>query len=176
MNVCIFCSANDNISSQFFDCTEALCRYLAREGHTIVFGGCDMGLMACIARSASEAGGRTVGVVPRIVEDGGGQSPLLTEVVPCRDLNERKALMMEMSDVFVVLPGGIGTLDEVFTVAASATIGYHHKPILLYNIDGFWDSLVYLLEDLEERGMMRGGWRRHIKCVDSLDEMARLLG
>jgi hypothetical protein len=77
--------------------------------------------------------------------------------------------------VFIALPGGIGTLDEVFTVAASATIGYHSKTVILYNMKGFWDSLVHLLDDLKQKGMIRGDWRDYIKTADSIEEISRLL-
>ena len=82
--------------------------------------------------------------------------------IPCADLSDRKQLLMLQSDTFVALPGGIGTLDEVFTVVASATIGYHAKRVVLYNINGFWDSLISLLDDLSGKGMVRGEWQRHI--------------
>ena len=83
--------------------------------------------------------------------------------------------MMDQSDVFIALPGGIGTLDEVFTVAASATIGYHHKPVILYNMKGFWNKLIELLDDLQANGMIRGEWRQYIKTADSLEEISRLI-
>ena len=134
-----------------------------------------MGLMRCLAESVTGAGGEVVGVVPRIVEDGGGESPLLTRIISCCDLNDRKAIMMEESDAFLVLPGGIGTLDELFTVAASSTIGYHNKPIVVYNIKGFWSSLVALLDDMQARGMIRGDWRQYLRIVDRLELLDAVL-
>jgi len=82
---------------------------------------------------------------------------------------------MDMSDVFIALPGGIGTLDEIFTVASSATIGYHQKTVILYNMNGFWDALLALLDDLQAKGMIRGDWRTYIKTADSIEEISRLL-
>ena len=83
--------------------------------------------------------------------------------------------MMVQSDVFIALPGGIGTLDEIFTVAASATIGYHGKDVILYNINGFWDSLIAMLNDLDSKGMVRGEWKKHIKVATNLGEIADYL-
>ena len=83
--------------------------------------------------------------------------------------------MMDQADVFVALPGGIGTLDEVFTVAASATIGYHDKPVILYNLKGFWNPLIALLDDLQQRNMVRGQWQQYINVANSLEELATLL-
>ena len=83
--------------------------------------------------------------------------------------------MMDQSDVFIALPGGIGTLDEIFTVAASATIGYHQKTVILYNMKGFWDSLIALLNDLQARGMIRGDWRQYIKTADSIEDIKSMI-
>ena len=84
--------------------------------------------------------------------------------------------MMDQSDVFIALPGGIGTLDELFTVAASATIGYHQKSLILYNMKGFWDSLIALLDDLQAKGMIRGNWRDYIKTANSIEQIDEILG
>ena len=174
--ICIFCSANHAIDPDFFEMTRSLGEWLTTEGHTIVFGGVNMGLMECIAEAAHKAGGQTIGVVPRIIEERGAQSQFVDVCIPCDDLNDRKALMLAQSDVFIALPGGIGTLDEVFTVAASATIGYHQKPVILYNMKGFWDALIALLNDLKAKGMIRGDWRQYIKTADSIEEISRLIG
>lgn len=98
--------------------------------------------MECVGRAVHEGGGLTIGVIPTLVEKGGRQSQYVDVEIPCDNLDDRKHLMQVQCDVAVALPGGIGTLDEVFTLAASHTIGYHQKMVILYNIDGFWDSLV----------------------------------
>ena len=77
--------------------------------------------------------------------------------------------------MFIALPGGIGTIDEIFTVASSATIGYHNKPVILYNMKGFWNALIALLDDLQDKGMIQGNWRDYIKTADSIEEISRLL-
>jgi uncharacterized protein (TIGR00730 family) len=173
--ICIFCSANHTIDPDFFEMTRSLGEWLATEGHAIVFGGVNMGLMECIAEAAHKAGGQTIGVVPRIIEERGAQSQFVDVCIPCDDLNDRKALMLAQSDVFIALPGGIGTLDELFTVVSSATIGYHQKPLILYNMKGFWDSLIAMLDDLEARGLTRKPWRHYIKVASSLDELKALV-
>ncbi len=176
MEICVFCSANDRIAPEYFRLTEEFGQWAAREGHTIVFGGTSSGLMECVAKAAHDAGGRTVGVVPRKVEEGGHVSDCMDVHIPCDDLSDRKQLMMSRSDAFVALPGGIGTLDEVFSVAASAVIGYHHKPVVLYSMDGFWQPLAALLDSLKAGGMMRGDWREHITIAQNLGEVAAALG
>lgn len=175
MKLCIFCSANHQIDPEFFEMTNELGQWAAREGHVIVFGGVNQGLMECVAKATKEAGGHTIGVVPRIIEQHGRQSQYVDVEIACDNLNDRKQLMEEQSDVFIALPGGIGTLDEVFTIAASATIGYHQKSVILYNMKGFWNSLIAMLDDLHSRGVTRKQWRTYIKVANSLDELANIL-
>ena len=213
MNIGIFCSANDNIEREYFDRTGEFGRWCAENGHSIVFGGCNMGLMGCVAeayyqgfKSASHvqegsngssfqdgsrglsssngsrdligsrgAKGNLIGVVPRIVERGGRMSDRLTVHIPCDNLSDRKDLLLAHSNVVVALPGGIGTLDEVFTVAAAHTIGYHQKRIILYNIGGFWNTLIALLDDLQQRGMIRGHWKDYISVANSFEELTVMI-
>ena len=171
MKICIFCSANDNLPAEYFSLTRELGLWAGREGHTIVFGGVNQGLMECVARAAHEAGGRTIGVVPQIIEKHGRLSDYVDVDIPCDNLSDRKQLMMDQSDVFIALPGGIGTLDEIFTVVASATIGYHSKRVILYSMTRFWDPLLQLLDALQSQGLMRGSWRDHISVAGSLEEI-----
>ena len=185
MKICVFCSANQQIDPEFFAMTEELGAWAANNGHSIVFGGVNQGLMECLGKATKEAGGRTIGVIPMIVErqrvgaSAGMKSGRLSDYVdieiPCDNLSDRKQLMMDQSDVFIALPGGIGTIDEVFTVAASATIGYHDKLVILYNMKGFWNPLIEMLDDLQTRGMIRGDWHQYIKTADSIEEISRLI-
>jgi uncharacterized protein (TIGR00730 family) len=94
--------------------------------------------------------------------------------IPCDNLSDRKDLMLAQSDIFVALPGGIGTLDEIFTIAAAHTIGYHHKMVILYNMKGFWNSTIALLDDMAEKSMIRGDWRDVIEVADNLEELAKM--
>ena len=175
MKICVFCSANGQIDPDFFTLTEELGRWAAAKGHSIVFGGHDAGLMHSVSKSAHDAGGRVIGVVPRVIERMGRLSPYLDVHIPTEDLTDRKQLMQDQSDAFIVLPGGIGTLDELFTVVAAATLGYHQKPLIIYNMKGFWDSLIALLDDLTSRGAIRGTWQQYIQVATSLEEISRLL-
>ena len=175
MKICIFCSANWQIDHDFFRMAEELGQWAAKEGHTIVYGGVNQGLMECIGKATHEAGGRTIGVVPILVERQGRASQYNDVEIPCDNLNDRKQLMQDQSDVFIALPGGIGTLDEIFTIAASATIGYHQKPVILYNMKGFWDSLIQMLDDLHSKGVTRNNWRTYIKVANSLEEIQEMV-
>lgn len=175
MKICVFCSANQQIDPAFFAMTEELGAWVAENGHSIVYGGVNQGLMECLAKAAKAHGGRTIGIVPMIVEKSGRISDYVDIDIPCDNLSDRKQLMMDQADVFIALPGGIGTIDELFTVVASATIGYHDKTLILYNMKGFWDSLIAMLDDLQAKGMIRGNWRHYIKTADSIEEIGRSL-
>ena len=175
MNICIFCSANSNIPTEYFERTSELGTWMGANGHTLVFGGCNLGLMECVAKAVHDAKGMTVGVVPTIVEKGGKVSDYVDVKILCDNLSDRKDLMIERSDVIIALPGGVGTLDEIFTVLAAASIGYHNKRIILYNIGGFWDSLIAMLDDLKVRGVLRAGFEDTVKVAHTLDEIAALI-
>lgn len=176
MNICVFCSANGQIDPDFFTLTTELGEWMAAEGHTLVFGGCAMGLMDCVARAVRGAGGRTIGVVPSRIEQSGRTSEFLDIHIPCDTLSDRKDLLLAHADVCVALPGGVGTLDEIFTVVASATLGYHHKRVILYDMKGFWQPLVSALEQYEANGMIRGRLSDYLLVVDSLEGLAKALG
>ena len=175
MNVAVFCSANNDIAPDYFRAAEELGRWIGENGHTLVYGGGNSGLMECIGKAVHEADGRTIGVVPRIMEEGRRVSDYVDVEIPCEDLNDRKAIMMERADIFHALPGGIGTLDEVFTVAASKTIGYHQKRVILYNMKGFFNPLIKLLDDLQAQQMIRGKWQDYIQTANNLTDIATLL-
>ncbi len=175
MKIAVFCSANNQIAPVYFQKAEELGRWMADQGHTLVYGGCNSGLMEAVGRAVHEGGGMTIGVIPTLVEQGGRQSQFVDVEIPCDNLDDRKHLMLAQCDVAVALPGGIGTLDELFTVAASHTIGYHQKMVILYNIEGFWDSLVALLDDLQAKGMIRGNYTEYIQVANNMDELRQLL-
>lgn len=175
MKIAVFCSANSNIDPDFFSKTEELGHWMGENGHQLVFGGCNLGLMECIAKAVHESGGMTIGVVPTIVEKHGRASDYTDVKIMCDNLSDRKDLMITKSDVIVALPGGVGTLDEIFTVVAAASIGYHDKRVVLYNIKGFWDSLVSMLDDLKAKGVIREGFEKSLKVASDIEELKHLL-
>jgi uncharacterized protein (TIGR00730 family) len=175
MKIGIFCSANDQVDPDFFVLTEELGRWIAQQGHTIVYGGVNCGLMECVAKAGHDAGGMNIGVIPQIVEKGGRISEYVDVEILCDNLSDRKQLMEDKSDAFIALPGGIGTLDEVFTIAASATIGFHQKRVILYNMKGFWDKLIAMLDELQTKGLTRRPWRTYIEVANNLDEIKDFL-
>ena len=175
MKIGVFCSANNTIDADFFAETEALGAWIGSQGHAIVYGGCNCGLMECVGKAGHLHGGQTIGVIPRIIEQGGRVSDYVDINIACDNLSDRKDLILLKSDVLIALPGGIGTLDEVFTVAASKTIGYHQKRVILYNMKGFFNPLIKLLDDLQAQQMIRGKWQDYIQTANNLTDIATLL-
>ncbi len=174
-SVAVFCAASENIAPGYFEAAASVGRMLGRIGATLVYGGARFGLMEAVAKGAKEAGARVVGVVPEILEQRGRVSVLIDEKIPCRNLSDRKDIMLAKSDVLVALPGGVGTLDEIFHVAAAATIGYHSKRVILYNVNGFWNRLLAALEELSEAGFVRAGLENIIVVANSIEELESLI-
>lgn len=175
MKIGVFCSANNNIEELYFEKTKEFGQWMGENGHTLVFGGCNVGLMDCVAKAVKEAGGRNIGVVPTLVEKNGKRSDILDVEINTANLSDRKDMLLLHSDIIVALPGGIGTLDEIFTVAASHTIGYHSKKVVLYNINHFYDSLIALLDDMASRNMIRGNIKDFILCANTFEELTALM-
>ena len=171
----IFCSASENIDKMYFESARRIGEWIGQTGKTLIYGGANLGLMECVARTVKENGGKVIGVVPTKLEENGRVSSLLDEMIHTRNLSDRKELMLAQSDVSIALPGGVGTLDEIFSVVAAHSIGYHQQQVILYNINGFWDSLVALLDDLTAKGVIRGDYHQQIKVAHSLEELKQFV-
>ena len=164
----IFCSACEQISPRYFECTRELGTWMAAEGKTLVYGGADMGLMECICRAVKEGGGQ-------VMEEKGRVSDRLDVTFHTVNLSDRKDVILRESDILVALPGGVGTLDEVFHVVAAATIGYHSKRVVLYNIDGFWNGLLAVLNQMEAQGFIRRPLDNFLSVANTFDELKDIL-
>jgi len=175
MNIGVFCSANADIDPDFFRLTRELGQMIAQKGHTLVFGGCSMGLMDEVATAVHADDGHIIGVVPTIIERGGKVSDCLDEMIMCDNLSDRKDFIIERSDILIALPGGVGTLDEIFTVLAAASIGYHDKRVILYDMKGFWQPLLRLLDAIKAQGMLRSGFDKHLLVAKNIDEIEHFL-
>ena len=174
-SVAVFCAASENIAPGYFEAAARVGALLGRMGATLVYGGARFGLMEATARSAKEAGARIVGVVPDVLVERGRVSSLLDEHIPCRNLSDRKDIMLEKSDILVALPGGIGTLDEIFHVMAAATIGYHSKRVVLYNVNGYWDGLLLALNNMLDAGFLRGDVEKFMVVASSIEQLENLI-
>ena len=174
-SIAIFCAASENIAPGYFEAAAEVGAMLGRLGKTMVYGGARFGLMEATAKAAKAAGARIVGVVPDILVERDRVSRLLDEQVGCRNLSERKDIMLERSDVLVALPGGVGTLDEIFHVLAAATIGYHTKRVVLYNVNGFWNPLLATVEEMSQAGFVRGEVEKYLIVANGIAQLEDLI-
>ncbi len=144
-SICVNCGSNHGIRPEFGQAARDLGAYLAEKGIDVIFGGSDVGLMGVVAASALQNGGRVTGVVTRaIAEKVGIAHPSAIHVVDT--MHERKQMMFDLSDGFIALPGGMGTLDELFEVLTWAQLGHHSKPCGVLNVAGYWDKLLEFLD------------------------------
>lgn len=171
----VFCAASQRLEAAYYDEALRVGRKIGQMGWALVYGGANSGSMECVAQGVHEAGGTVVGVVPRILETKRRASAYIDQLVPCTDLNDRKQIMIEQSDVLLALPGGVGTLDEIFTLMAADSIGYQKKPIVLYNESGFWNSLLSLLEEYDRKSFINVPCQNYLRVVASLEELETLM-
>ena len=153
MKICVFASSCE-VNAKVSEAVYALGRKLGSEGHSLVYGGYCKGLMADIADGFHDAGAEIVGVVPECFDSDEMNYPHLTELVRVKDLSERKDEMIRRSDAFIAVPGGIGTLDEMFSLLAQKASKLLDKEIIFYNVDGFFDPLLDFLKSMERDGYL----------------------
>jgi uncharacterized protein (TIGR00730 family) len=164
-SVCVFCGSRPGTNPAHAEAARATGALIATEGWRLVYGAGDVGLMGEVARAAIAAGGRTMGVIPTHLMGREQGRRDLTQVVITEDMHERKKVMFMNSDAVVVLPGGAGSLDEFFEVLTWRQIGLHAKPILLLDIDGYWQPLAALLDHVIAEGFAEDTMRGYYKLV-----------
>ena len=173
MKIGVFCSANNNIGEAYFAAARQLGQWMVERGPTLVFGGTNSGLMECIGQTVHQGGG----IATPHTEDRGSPTRDPVDVdIPCDSRSPRQDPMLAQSDVMVALPGGVGTLDEIFSVASSRSIGYHKKQVIIYNVNGFWDPLVALLDYLQAKGMIRGDYHTLMPVANTFEQLTELIG
>ena len=156
-SICVYCGSGVGVNPAYVEAARVLGRDMAEAGIRLVYGGGSVGLMGTMARATLDAGGAVTGIIPRFLLSRERAMPDLTEMLVTEDMHERKMLMFERADAFVALPGGVGTLEELVEQMTWAQLGRHQKPVLLANIDGFWNALVRLLEHMRRERFIRSG-------------------
>ncbi len=153
--ICVYCGSSRGTLPQHADAAAGLARALAARGTTLVYGGGRVGLMGVAADAALAAGARVVGVIPRLLLEREVGHDGLSELHVVETMHERKRMMADFADGFVALPGGLGTLEELFEVWTWRQLGYHNKPLGLLNVEGYFDPLLDFLAQGHEQGFMR---------------------
>ena len=175
MNICVFCSCSP-IDDETLSCVRELGYRLGCAGNSLVFGAFGEGLMGAIADGFQEAGAKIYGVAPKVLVDAGrAVHPGCDRVIKTISLAERKAAMIELSDAIIAAPGGIGTLDEVFSVLAMDITKELDMPVVLYNHDGFFDELMSMLGHMQEDGFIRRPLEGLIESAGSIDAVCELV-
>lgn len=154
-SICVYCGANAGASPRFAEEARALARALVERNLSLVYGGGNVGLMGIIADEVLRLGGEVTGVIPTaLVEREVGHTGLTRQFI-VKDMHERKAMMAQLADGFIAMPGGMGTLEELFEMLTWSQLGIHTKPIGLLNVDGFYDSLAGFISHASEQGFIR---------------------
>lgn len=148
--VAVFCGSRNGKTDEYTQKAYALGEALAKENIELIYGGGSVGLMGAVANGILDAGGKATGIIPKILFDLEVAHNNLTELLVVKSMHERKAKMYELSDAFIVMPGGIGTLEEFFEVFTWSAIGEHQKPCGIYNVNNYYDPMLHLLEHMVE--------------------------
>jgi uncharacterized protein (TIGR00730 family) len=169
--VAVFCGSRPGTDPRFEAAARAFGTLLARRGHALVYGGARAGLMGALADAALEAGGRVTGVIPEVLWAREVGHTGLSELLVVASMHERKALMAERADAFVALPGGAGTLEEVFEAWTWAQLGIHAKPVALLNVAGFYDPLLAMLDHMTAAGFVAPQQRAMVAAHDDAERL-----
>src|SRR5579864_4539881 len=153
--VCVYCGSGPGTNPRFVEAAKAFGKILAESGIRLVYGGGSIGLMGAVATSVLDHGGMVTGIIPDFLTTKENALAHVQEMIVTPDMHERKRLMFERSDAFVALPGGIGTLEELVEQLTWQQLGRHSKPVLLANIDGFWEPLLTLLAHMRATEFIR---------------------
>lgn len=147
MRICVFCSSSNSIGKEYFNEADLLGEEMARRGHSLIYGGGDVGTMGAIAHALQDAGGHVIGVIPHALNELAGVGfKNADELIITETMRQRKAIMDENADAFVALPGGLGTFEELLEIITLKQLHYHSKAIVIMNSTGYYDPLLTLLE------------------------------
>ena len=173
--ICVFCGSRTGLRPEYAEATKQLGKLLAARGLGVVFGAGHIGLMGVLADAVLEQGGEIIGVIPQSLVDRELAHAGLTELRVVGTMHERKAVMADLSDAFIALPGAFGTADELFEILTWAQLGIHNKPIGLLNVAGFFDPLLAWLAHAGEEGFLKEKHRCLLQNADAPERLLNLL-
>ena len=174
-SVCVFCGSSPGVDDRFVEAARDFGARLARHGVALVYGGARRGLMGAVADAVLDDGGRVTGVIPRGLWEREVGHTGLSELLVVDSMHERKALMAERSAAFVALPGGVGTLEELFEVWTWGLLGIHGKPVALLNVDGYFAPLLAFVDHMVEQGFLRPAHRQMLVVDDDAERLLERL-
>lgn len=174
-SVCVYCGSSNNVDKDFKDAAAALGKILAENGMSTVYGGGHVGLMGIVADTAITTGGKVIGIIPKHIADKEIAHTGLTQLHVVDSMHERKQMMVDRSDAFLILPGGLGTMDEFFEIFTWWQLGLHDKPIIIVNLKGYWTPLIKLVENIVTEGFAREADLNHMIIVDDVSDVPEAL-
>ena len=175
MNITVYLGANEGNDPSLRKAVRELGSWIGESGNRLVYGGSKSGLMGEIAESVLQAGGEVTGVEPQFFIDEGYELDGLTQLIVTQDMTERKAKMIELGDAFIAFPGGTGTLEEITEVMSKVSLKHLDAPCILYNLDGYYDSLCTLLDHMVEKGLSTPERQAGIRFARDLGEIREIL-
>jgi len=170
-SLCVYCGSSGNVDQDFRDAAKDMGVAMAKAGIQLVYGGGHVGLMGIIADGVMNAGGEGIGIIPEHISIKEVQHKGLTELHVVDTMHTRKQMMVDKSDAFLILPGGIGTLDELCEIMTWRQLGIHDKPIIIANIKGYWTPFLNMVDHIIEQGFMRAGDNKLVHVVTSLNDV-----
>lgn len=173
--VAVFCGSREGADPLYIQAAKDLGRTLAAKNIELVYGGSSIGLMGAVADGVLQFGGKVLGVIPTILSNREIAHPKVTELKVVKSMHERKALIYDSSDAFVIMPGGVGTLDEFFEIFTWHTIGQHNKPVGILNVNNYYDPLLNLLDHMVEQQFLPKAHRNTIFSEDSSEKLINIM-
>lgn len=175
MNITVYLGASSGNDDKFQIAVRELGNWIGENGQTLVYGGSKAGLMGDLAESVLLSGGKVIGVEPQFFIDAGFEYNDITELIVTNDMSERKAKMIELGNAFITFPGGSGTLEEISEVISKVMLGHMSEPVMIYNLDGYYNDLKKLFMHMIEKGLCDKKVFEKIKFVENLEEIKKLL-
>ncbi len=169
-NICVFCSSSDVIDKAYFKAAKELAIKLTKNKQTLIFGGSNVGLMKHLAEVVKDNNGSSIGIIPQRIYDNNLACKLVDELIITPDMYTRKAKLAEYADAFISLPGGFGTLEELSEVITHKQLAYHNKPIVILNINGFYDNLIKFFETLYTEKVAKPNYRKFYFVANTVTE------
>ncbi|KAF2340932.1 LOG family protein [Flavobacterium tistrianum] len=169
--ITVFCASSFGTEKIYEEQAVALGKTLAEQNIELVYGGANVGLMGAVADGALNAGGKVIGVLPNFLRSKEIAHLGLTELILVESMHERKTKMNDLCDGVIALPGGFGTLEELFEMLTWAQLGLHKKPIAVLNVNGYYDSLIELLQTMTEKGLLKEVNREMLLVSDNIDDL-----
>lgn len=170
MNICVYCGSSDGNDPAILEKARGFGAMIAKNNHTLIYGGASIGIMGTLANSVLEHGKKVIGVIPRALFQKEVAHQGITELITVDDMHQRKSTMAEFADAFVAFPGGFGTMEELFEIITWNQLGIFKKPVTIMNLDGFYDPLIEMIDKAVDSGFIKPKNREIVQVAETLEE------